>query len=57
MKCSLCGLQFTEKDGKAICDKCHLFKGCELIKCPNCGFEMAPDPEWIKRLKNKRKKK
>jgi hypothetical protein len=32
-------------------------KKCELVKCPNCGFEMAPEPRWIKKLKYMRSKK
>lgn len=57
MKCSLCGFEFNEKDEEPVCSKCHLVKGCRLIRCPNCGFEMAPEPEWIKKLRDKRRKK
>lgn len=57
MKCSLCGFEFDEKDTKACCSGCLFARGCELLKCPNCGFEMASEPDWIKRLKEKKEKK
>ena len=57
MKCSLCGFRFNEKDAKSFCNGCYLTKGCGFIKCPNCGFEMAPEPEWIKKIKNRRGKR
>ena len=24
-------------------------KGCDLAKCPRCGFENAPEPKWLKK--------
>jgi hypothetical protein len=57
MKCSLCGFQFNEQDAQACCNGCGLMKKCELVKCPNCGFEMAPEPGWIKKLKSIRNKR
>jgi len=46
MKCSLCGIKFNVKDAESGCSKCHVFiKGCGLIKCPNCGFELVREPE------------
>lgn len=55
MKCTLCGFEFNEKDAKSSCSGCYLAKRCELLKCPNCGFEIAAEPKWIKNLKNRRK--
>jgi hypothetical protein len=57
MKCSLCGIEFDEKKAQAACSGCNLVKKCELIRCPNCNFEMVPEPEWIKKLKDRRGKK
>lgn len=51
MKCSLCGFEFNEKDARTCCGGCGLIKKCELLKCPNCGFEAAPDPKWAKKFK------
>jgi len=47
--------QINEKQAKSACNKCQLFKkGCGLMKCPNCGFEIPIEPKWIKKgvLKN-----
>jgi rubredoxin len=57
MKCSLCGLKFEEEDAKRSCQGCLMSKGCGLVRCPNCGFEMAPDPKWLKKLKKKVERK
>ncbi|MFQ6042513.1 MAG: hypothetical protein ACE5PV_16790 [Candidatus Poribacteria bacterium] len=54
MKCSLCGFEFTESEGKSACHSCPLAKGkgsCKLFKCPNCGYEIPAEPKWIKFLK------
>lgn len=56
MKCLLCGFEFNENDVQRACKGCVLMKKCDLVKCPNCDYEMAPDPQWIKRLKEKRKR-
>ena len=58
MKCSLCGFEFNEETAQSACCGCPLTKGnCGLTKCPNCGFEMVQEPEWIKKLKNRKAKK
>lgn len=57
MKCTLCGFEFNEKEAQAGCSGCGLLKKCDLIKCPNCNFEIVPEPEWINKLKDKRRKK
>ena len=58
MKCTLCGSEFDEVKAHATCQGCGFVKGCELVKCPCCGFENAPVPRWAKKLfwKKKRKK-
>ena len=35
--CSLCGLRFTH--GGKVCTSCALGGGCDLVKCPRCGFQ------------------
>ena len=57
MKCSLCGYEFKENDAEAACKGCPMAKRCKLLKCPNCGFEMPIEPEWLKNLLKKRKDK
>ena len=50
MKCSLCGYEFSESEGKGSCANCPMHKGCHLVRCPNCGFETPKDPLWAKRF-------
>ncbi len=57
MKCSLCGFEFNEKEVQSCCSGCGLIKGCELVKCPNCNFEMVPEPKWLKKLRERRSSK
>ena len=35
--CSLCGAHFTH--GTLVCVSCPLNAGCEVVKCPSCGFQ------------------
>jgi len=53
MKCSLCGFEFREEDGKSSCSSCPVHRGCGLVRCPNCGFETPPDPKWFKAKEEK----
>jgi hypothetical protein len=56
MKCSFCGFEFNEHEAQSGCASCGLMKKCGLTKCPNCNFEMAPEPKWIRKLKLIRRK-
>lgn len=56
MKCSLCGCEFNEQEGKGGCNTCHVFGACNMIRCPNCGYETPAEPKIIKRFKKWRKK-
>lgn len=58
MKCSLCGLEFDEKDAQRACSGCVMGKTCNLVKCPNCGYESPVESKLIKKLRewgNKKK--
>jgi len=35
--CSLCGARFTH--GTLVCVSCPLNAGCEVVKCPSCGYQ------------------
>jgi hypothetical protein len=35
--CGLCGARFTH--GGEVCGACPMTTKCELVKCPNCGFQ------------------
>jgi rubredoxin len=53
MKCTLCGHVFDEATAATGCRGCPLVNGCELIRCPKCGFETPAEPDWLKRLKKR----
>jgi len=35
--CGLCGNRFTH--GGLVCGTCPMQTGCELVRCPHCGFQ------------------
>ena len=35
--CGLCGEVFTH--GGQVCGACPISNGCDLIKCPSCGYQ------------------
>lgn len=39
MKCTLCGYQFDVRERNMICSGCILATGCQLVRCPHCGYE------------------
>ena len=57
MKCSLCSHEFDEAASRRSCAGCFNLGGCQMVRCPNCGYETPPEPEWIKQLKQKMEKK
>jgi len=56
MKCAFCGHRFNEEEADLSCKGCFMAKGCKLIKCPRCDYEMPPEPMWIKKLLERRGK-
>ena len=36
-ECQLCGCRFTH--GGQVCGSCPMATGCELVRCPNCGYQ------------------
>ena len=50
MKCSLCGFLFEESSAASCCGSCPMNSNCKLIKCPRCGFETPPPPQWAETL-------
>lgn len=57
MKCSLCGFEFSEKNAQKACSGCIITKSCNLVKCPNCGYESPVESKLIKKIREWRKKK
>jgi hypothetical protein len=35
--CALCGARF--RHGTLVCGSCPLNAGCEVVKCPSCGYQ------------------
>jgi hypothetical protein len=58
MRCGFCGLEFDIHQAEQACGACPLVKGCHLVRCPRCGYEMPPEGKlvgWLGRLKQKSK--
>jgi hypothetical protein len=51
MKCPLCGCEFKEGEGLAACQGCPLAGACNMIRCPNCGYDIPKEPRLIRALK------
>lgn len=51
IKCALCGFEFDENSAKKSCERCILKNNCSLLRCPNCGYEIPDEPQWIKKIK------
>jgi hypothetical protein len=50
-ECGLCGHGFTH--GDRACGSCLLGAGCELVKCPRCGYQLPRESQllrWVDRL-------
>ena len=46
--CELCGAHYTEAEGRVCHAGCPLERGCQLLGCPNCGYE-TPAPSRLTR--------
>lgn len=44
-ECGLCGLRFTH--GGKVCTSCALSGGCDLVKCPGCGFQFPRESRVV----------
>jgi len=53
MKCALCGLEFNEKQAQRACSGCKSAAVCNLVKCPNCGYESPLESEFITKIVRK----
>ena len=48
--CALCGARFTH--GDRVCGACPLHAGCDLVRCPNCGYQFPRSSrllDWVER--------
>ena len=49
--CPLCGASFSH--GALVCASCPLHMGCDVVKCPNCGYQFPRTSRivtWARRL-------
>jgi rubredoxin len=56
MRCAFCGLEFNLEQAEEACSACPLVRGCHLIRCPRCGYEMPPEAKLLTYLRRLRKK-
>jgi hypothetical protein len=49
--CGFCGREFAVDEGQPTCAKCPLRGGCQLVRCPHCGYENPVVPAWVDRLR------
>ena len=59
MKCGFCDFEFDQSQAVAACSSCPLMKGCHLVRCPRCGYEMPPEAKlvvWLRELSRRSKK-
>ena len=53
MICSFCGYTFDPAEAQEACEACPLHRGCHLIRCPRCNYEMPPESKllgWLRRF-------
>ncbi len=55
-KCEFCGFEFSTKEGESACASCPI-SSCDKLRCPNCGYELLPEPRLIRYIRERRKKK
>jgi hypothetical protein len=59
VKCSFCDFTFNQNQAETACKSCPLIKGCHLVRCPRCGYEMPPEAKlmiWLRQLNQRMKK-
>jgi hypothetical protein len=56
MNCSFCGYDFDPDEAESACASCPVAKGCHLVRCPRCGYEMPPEARlvrWVRKLRQR----
>lgn len=49
--CGYCAEVFTEDQGQPTCAACPIRGGCQMVRCPRCGYENPSEPEWMARIR------
>lgn len=55
MKCGMCGYEFEAEEAERSCGGCPLVRGCGLVRCPRCGYEMPPEAvvvRWVRKIRD-----
>jgi NMD protein affecting ribosome stability and mRNA decay len=50
LQCALCGARFQPSG--SVCAACPLSRGCDLARCPNCGYQFPRGSrivDWVRR--------
>jgi hypothetical protein len=58
MRCGFCGYDFDPERAESACTSCPVAKGCHLVRCPRCGYEMPPEARlvrWLRKLRQRAK--
>jgi hypothetical protein len=51
--CGFCARTFAPDEGQPACTSCPLRGGgCQLVRCPNCGYENPVTPPWLTQLRS-----
>ena len=56
MECGFCGHRFDSAAAVVACHGCPLVKGCHLVRCPRCGYEMPPESKLLAWLRQRGKR-
>ena len=48
-QCALCGTRFVH--GGRVCGACPLSAGCDLVRCPRCGYQFPRASRTLERLR------
>jgi len=52
VRCDFCGAVLSEGEARPACAGCPLAGVCRKLKCPRCGYEVLPEPNWVKVIKS-----
>lgn len=52
MRCDFCGYDFGPNEAESACIGCPLGQGCQLVRCPRCGYEMPPEARLVKWMRS-----
>jgi len=55
--CGFCGTDFSEEASRRACAACSLWGGgCNMVRCPRCGYEMPEEPGLVKLFRKWRRR-